>query len=278
MSLFLVGLGLGDEKDITVRGLEIVKECDEVWLESYTSILGADREKLASYYGREVKEASRETVESEMEKILTKEKKIAVLVVGDPLCATTHTDLALRARSRGLHVEFIQNASVMAAVGRTGLQLYRFGQTVSIPYYDDDWRPRSFYDKIAVNAAADLHTLCLLDIKTKEPDYVELAKSGRKRFLPPRFMSITEAIDQLLECEQIEMRGITNCNTLGIGLARLGQPDQRIVAAPLSKLRSLDFGAPLHSLVICASLHELELEFLSTFYAFSPSSQLLSSQ
>lgn len=44
--LHLVGLGLADETDITVRGLEIVRKADRVYLEAYTSILLVDKEKL----------------------------------------------------------------------------------------------------------------------------------------------------------------------------------------------------------------------------------------
>ncbi len=44
--LYLVGLGLADETDITVKGLEIVKKADRVYLEAYTSILLVDRQKL----------------------------------------------------------------------------------------------------------------------------------------------------------------------------------------------------------------------------------------
>lgn len=46
---YLIGLGLGDAKDITVRGLEIIKKCDKVLLESYTSILTVGKEVLVSY-------------------------------------------------------------------------------------------------------------------------------------------------------------------------------------------------------------------------------------
>jgi diphthine synthase len=46
--LFIIGLGLGDCKDITVRGLEIIKKCDRVYLESYTSILTCGPEALVS--------------------------------------------------------------------------------------------------------------------------------------------------------------------------------------------------------------------------------------
>jgi diphthine synthase len=44
--LYLVGLGLADEKDITVKGLEIVKRAERVYLEAYTSILHVGKEKL----------------------------------------------------------------------------------------------------------------------------------------------------------------------------------------------------------------------------------------
>lgn len=254
--LYLVGLGLGDERDITLRGLDVVKECDEVWLETYTSILGVSRQKLEALYERPVLEASRETVESESDEILrnVETKDVAVLVVGDPLCATTHTDLALRAKRR-TKVAFVQNASVMAAVARCGLQLYRFGTTVSIPYE----RSTSFLDGVRANLERGAHTLCLLDIKTREPDFEVLAKTGRTVYLPPRFMSVNEAIQQILDIDG------SFGDFRGVGLARLGQDSERIKAGTLTELLQLDFGPPLHSLVICAhELHELETEFLQS--------------
>ena len=44
--LFIIGLGLADEKDITVKGLEAVKKCSKIFLEAYTSLLLVDKEKL----------------------------------------------------------------------------------------------------------------------------------------------------------------------------------------------------------------------------------------
>lgn len=89
-------------------------------------------------------------------------------MVGDPFCATTHSDLYLRAVNLGIKVEVIHNASIMSAIGCTGLQVYQFGETVSVPYFTEKWRPDSFYDKISKNRANGLHTLVLLDIKVKE--------------------------------------------------------------------------------------------------------------
>jgi diphthine synthase len=87
---------------------------------------------------------------------------VAFLVIGDPLGATTHTDLVLRARQLSIPTQIVHNASIITAVGVTGLQLYSFGETVSIPFWTESWKPDSFWDKIAQNKQRGLHTLCLL--------------------------------------------------------------------------------------------------------------------
>lgn len=85
-----------------------------------------------------------------------------MLVVGDPFGATTHTDFALRAKEKGIECQIVHNASIMNAIGCTGLQLYSFGETISIPFWTDTWHPDSFYEKIIENYKRNLHTLCLL--------------------------------------------------------------------------------------------------------------------
>ena len=47
--LYIIGLGLADEKDITVKGLEAVKTCSRIYLEAYTSILLVDPTRLVSF-------------------------------------------------------------------------------------------------------------------------------------------------------------------------------------------------------------------------------------
>ncbi len=74
------------------------------------------------------------------------------------------------------------------------------GQTISIPFFTDEWRPDSFYSKVKFNRSGGLHTLCLLDIKVKEPDFEAMSR-GRVRFLPPRFMTVAQAASQLIEVE-----------------------------------------------------------------------------
>jgi diphthine synthase len=163
--LYIIGLGLGDHRDITHRGSAAIASCDVVFLEAYTSILCVDAPALEAALGKRIELAHRETVESESELILGPAragKTVGFLVVGDPFGATTHTDLLLRARAAGIATKIVHNASIMNAVGACGLQLYSFGQTVSLPFFRDAWQPDSFYDRIAHNASGGLHTLCLL--------------------------------------------------------------------------------------------------------------------
>nr|XP_021186331.2 diphthine methyl ester synthase [Helicoverpa armigera] len=264
---YLIGLGLGDAKDITVKGLEIVKKCDKVFLEGYTSILTVGKEVLEDFYGRPLILADRELCESAIDDILLEAKnaEVALLVVGDPLGATTHTDMLLRAKQFGVETQIVHNASIMNAVSCCGLQLYNFGETVSIPYWTETWKPDSFFEKIVGNFSRNLHTLCLLDIKVKEPTEESLTKKVRQ-YMEPKFMSVKEAAQQLLHIiENNPDTGISKTVT-AVGLSRVGASDQRVAVMSLDAMQNFDLGAPLHSLVIPApNLHPLELDYLAQF-------------
>ncbi|XP_075473094.1 diphthine methyl ester synthase isoform X3 [Ascaphus truei] len=294
--LYLIGLGLGDAKDVTVRGLEVIRKCSRVYLEAYTSILTVGKDALEEFYGRPLILADRETVEQEAGEILRDAAVIdvAFLVVGDPFGATTHSDLVLRAAKAGIPHRVIHNASILSAVGCCGLQgcfpplcntpfwradarsswLYNFGETVSIVFWTDTWKPESFYDKIRRNRLNGMHTLCLLDIKVKEQSIENLMK-GRKVYEPPRYMTVSQAAKQLVEIVQNrralgEELALTE-NTICVGLARVGASDQQIASGTLQQLCSVDMGGPLHSLVISGCMHPLELDMLRLF-AVDPSS------
>jgi len=286
--LYFIGLGLGDVKDITVKGLEIVRKCERVYLEAYTSVLTyGGKAALEEFYGRsDLIEADRDLVESGADAILLNADSVdvAFLVVGDPFGATTHTDLLLRAKERGIPTKSIHNASIMNAIGCCGLQLYNFGETVSIPFWTDEpsWKPESFYDKIVKNLKNEQHTLCLLDIKVKERT-VENMMRGKNIFEPPRFMSTQQAAKQLMEIvknrktsehknqneENNEfvnnIKNLLDENSICIAVARIGSEDQKLVASSLQNLKDIDMGPPLHSLIIPSSLHHIEKDFIDTY-------------
>ncbi|KAF7638538.1 TP_methylase domain-containing protein [Meloidogyne graminicola] len=201
MVFYLIGLGLGDVTDITVKGLEIVRLCKKVYFENYTSLLsfGFDQTQLEKFYGRPIIEADREMVEQDKDQILQDAyiDDIALLVVGDPFGATTHSDLMVRAKKIDVPVKVIHNASILTAVGCTGLQLYHFGATVSIPFWTDNWEPDSFLDRISINLEKGMHTICLLDIKIKEQSVENIIKA-RKEYEQPRFLTCSQAARQII--------------------------------------------------------------------------------
>lgn len=215
--------------------------------------------------------ADRDLVEQGADEILSGagEEDVALLVVGDPFGATTHTDFILRAKEKKIQYKVIHNASIMNAIGCCGLQLYKFGETVSIPYWDETWKPDSFYDKIKLNRLHNMHTLCLLDIKVKEPTPESLMRR-RKEYQPPRFMTVAEAAQQLMTIvekkDALERNTILNELSLCVGLARVGHDSQSIIVNTLREMSQTDLGGPLHSLVIPAKeMHPLEVEFLQQY-------------
>uniref|UniRef100_A0A0N5AU01 GPI alpha-1,4-mannosyltransferase I, catalytic subunit n=1 Tax=Syphacia muris TaxID=451379 RepID=A0A0N5AU01_9BILA len=265
MVFYIIGLGLGDVEDVTVRGLNVIKSCSRVYLEAYTSILcyGLDTSALEKFYGKVVIPADRELIEQHEILDGADVEDVCLLVVGDPFGATTHADLVLRAKERNVDVKVIHNASILNAVGCCGLQLYNFGETVSIVMWLDGWEPDSYYDKILSNMEKGLHTLCLLDIKVHEQSIENLMK-GRKIYEPPRYLTCREAAKQLLTIAERRGKGLSP-DTRCVGLARVGWQDQKITFCTLREMSEVDMGPPLHSLIIPGKLHPLELEFLQAF-------------
>jgi len=234
--------------------------------------------------------ADRDMVETASDEILkgASVDDIALLVVGDPFGATTHADIVLRARELNIPVDVVHNASIMNAVGACGLQLYNFGQTVSIPFWTDTWKPDSWLARIEENAKIGLHTLVLLDIKVKEQSIENLAR-GRKIYEPPRYMTPTIALRQIISAIQTAANAspesaedlsddpslptsssthassFSERETLALSLSRVGTPTQSIRSGTIASLAAKEedfFGGPLHSLVIVGHrVHPMEIQY-----------------
>lgn len=249
MALYMIGIGLNDEKDISVKGLEIVKQAKMIFLESYTSILQVPLNKLEEFYGKKVILADRNLVESNSDEILKPALKedVAFLVIGDVFSATTHTDLKLRALEKGILVKVINNSSVLTAVGITGLELYKFGKTTSIPFPIEGFEPETPYDVIKSND--NMHTLILLDLKPEEN----------------KFMTVNDAITYLLMVEEKRDENIFYKEKWCIGVARLGNENCLIKYGKAKDLIKEDFGLPLHCLIVPGKLHFVEEEALEKF-------------
>ena len=140
--LVFIGLGLYDEKDVSVRGLEELKEADTVFAEFYTSLMpGLSIQRLEKMIGKQVNVISRRVLEEENGQQLfdaTKKGKVAFLVQGDPMIATTHVDLMITAKKREIKTRVVHGASVVSAVrGISGLQNYKFGKSVTVPFFEE---------------------------------------------------------------------------------------------------------------------------------------------
>lgn len=131
-----------------------------------------------------------------------------------------------------------------------------------MPFFTDSWRPSSFYDKIAENAALGLHTLVLLDIKVKEPNLEAMAR-GRKIWEPPRYMTVKQCAEQMIEIEIAREQNWCRAGALAIGAARVGSSEQEFRSGTLEELKSEDLGRPLHCLVLVGKrCHEVERDVM----------------
>ena len=249
MALFLIGLGLGEVKDITLKGLDLIKQCDVLYGENYTSFMQAALQDFEHLYEKKIILADRDLVENHAEQTIlkdAKEKKVGFLVVGDPLVATTHADLVLRARKVGIAVEIVHNASVLTAIAETGLQLYKFGPIASIPFPAKDFFPETPYTIIKNNLERGLHTLVLLDLKPSEN----------------KAMSIKEAIDYLQTLEEKSEKKVLTDKKI-LACARLGSKNAVVKYGLPDALIKINFGKLPFCLIIPGTLHFVEEEFLN---------------
>lgn len=236
----MIGIGLNDEKDITIKGLETIKKCDFVYLENYTSKLNCNIKDLERLYGKKIILADRELVEKKAEQIIENAKKqnVAFLVIGDVFSATTHADIFLRAKKEKIKVKVIHNASIISAVGITGLEIYKFGKITSIPF--ENKNIKSPINVFKNNYKHNLHTLFLLDIK------------GDK------LMAINEAADYLLK-NKIEK------NIMVIACGALGSDKPFIKYAKLEDLKKIKVNKFPQCLIIPAKMHFIEEEMLNIY-------------
>lgn len=243
--LKVIGIGLS-WKDISLKGLEAIHECDEVYLEGYTSLSDFTPEKLEKLVGKKIIILNRKGVEEEQPYLKSaKSGNVALLIYGDPLSATTHYELIQEARNKDIKVEIIHAPSIFTAVAETGLSLYRFGRVASIPFEREGFEPRSFFEILKQNVAQKAHTLFLLDLDPKNE----------------KFLSIKEAVTRLEKL--YSGSGILPESAKLIGCARLGTSTQIIKAGTASELKKFDFGKPPFCLIVPADLNFKEEEYLN---------------
>ncbi len=241
--LYLIGIGLGTPQDITLQGLNCLKKCDKVYLEAYTSqLVDYDHAALEQAYGVTITPVDRDFLETQAdEELITpaQNKNIALLIVGSPLGATTHVDLLTRANKHDVQTTVIDNASILTTVGSTGLSLYKFGRTVTVPEENTD--VTSTYDFMIKNKEIGLHTLVLLDLKNINGTIT--------------FMTARDGLDYFIRCGLKPDTEVIVCGGLGSGKQEI-----HVGAANAVTLQTNP-----QCFIIPGALHFMEEEALSRF-------------
>ena len=247
----LVGLGVG--YDITVHGLELLKDSELVFCETHTMPVPPEYiEKLEDETGKKIEVIGRDKVEGESPYVLenAKNQNVCLLCGGDPLAATTHISLLLDAKKAGIESEVVHNSSILsAAAGKSGLQPYRFGKTVTVSFWRRNYEPTSPLNLIKRNLDADMHTLVLMDLDA------ELGLMDAKLGL--------ELLGKMEEKERLRV-----LPEKVVVLSRVGYLDEKVTYGTVSELLESNLGSAPYCIVVPAELHEVEAEYLDSFAKF----------
>ncbi|MFQ6012735.1 MAG: diphthine synthase [Thermoplasmata archaeon] len=254
--LVFIGLGLHDDRDLTLRAREEARSCSTLFAEFYTSRLtGAKVPRLEAVFRKPIQVLGRDEVEDGRTILeAAKEGKVGLLTAGDSMAATTHVDLRLRAHRLGIATRVVTGVSALtAAAGALGLQHYKFGRTTTLPLREEGFAPTSPYEVLAANRDAGLHTLALLDLK-------------EERLMTPR-----DGLAYLLAMEDRLSRGVVGPETVACVAGALGSSRPTLLADRVERLLRADPGPPLHVLVLPGPLHFMEVEALRAFAGLPPS-------
>jgi diphthine synthase len=232
--IHLIGIGLEDG-EVTEKGLEAIESSDKVFAEFYTNTETIDLEKLEEKTGKDTRKLSRKEVEQEDTVIEeAKDSDVAFLVSGDALTATTHYDIKHRAEEKGIETEVVHAPSIFTSIAETGLNVYKFGRTVTLP---EEGEPESVIKYIEKNDSIGLHSLILLDINLEADEAAEKMLDMKPEF------SDREAV--VLERANLE--------------------SQEISKMKLEDVADSEFGEPPHCLILPGEKSHKEEEFINSY-------------
>ncbi len=248
---YLVGLGLKSEH-LTLEALNALKKCAHVYVDAFTSVYADGSIKLLEgLLDTKVELLGRKKVEEQFSAPLERCKKedIALCVFGAPLFATTHVQLLLDAREKGVEYRVLQGISVQSCLPELGLDAYKFGRVLTIVSPKSDYAPESFFDLLEANERVGLHSLCLLDLDLEQK----------------QLMSVQEAVNVLEEIarKRGKLEWFKELNAVGVG--GMGTKNQEAVFGRLFGLKKAKLKAFPQSLVVLGRLSEKECEALKAF-------------
>ncbi len=194
--LYLIGLGL-NRKGISIEGKEYAKKCKKIYIENYTIEYPYPLSEIAGILNKKILPADRNFVESCKIVDEASKKDVALLIYGSPLNATTHISLLEEAKKSRVKCKVIQASSIFDAIAETGLQLYKFGKTASLPKWnlEKHFKPESFIEIIKDNQKIQAHSLLLVDIDMFFNEALEqLKETAEKNNLILDYLIICQAL------------------------------------------------------------------------------------
>ena len=254
--LSFVGLGLG-AKGITLEGIEETIAADVIYLEYYTTPHEPQLLKHVQVStGKNFTIVDRQFVE-DGSRILSEasENKVVLAVLGDPMIATTHNELRVRAIKAGIETRVIHSATISsAAASASGLHSYKFSRTVTVTR-EAVGKLTQAYHILHENLLEGAHTLLLLEYDVQ---------SGQG-------VSPADAMAGLLLAEGNFKRGVVDEGTFAIILSRLGREDANLEAGTFAELSAKEAGAPPHCIIVPGKLHFTEVEAVSAIFSLDES-------
>ena len=274
--LLLVGMGMGRLEGMTHEALQAASAAEHRRYEAYTALWPEEElERLEARIGA-IQRVMRPEVEEPDELLaLASTSLVALLVVGDPLQATTHVDLQLRAAEAGVECRVFHGLSITTLVtGAVGLSNYKFGRQTTLTYPYGGWIATSPLEVVAVNWAQNLHTLALLDLDptgqgTGEQQPMTPADAANAMRLMWTKLSDAEPREEVADTaqrskhamiEEFLDRAIDDVRV--VLCSDMGTPDQALVTTTMGKLGH-EKGGRLNCLVFPAGTGEIEEKALA---------------
>jgi len=260
--LFLIGMGLS-HREIPRNAMEVIADADEVLVDQYTNfITDEDLAKIGEDLNVSLVLLNRSDLEENAKLMVerARTKKIAILVSGDPLIATTHHTILDLAHKMKVEYRVYHAASIFSAgIGESGLDVYKFGPTTTLAFWSDNYKPVSHIDVIKRNMEAGEHTMCLLDYHYAEK----------------RRMRLAEAVSLLHGADRQRNYNILKHDTKLIVLGDIGKETQTIAYLEIAKIGKEElmmFEGKVLTIIIPGKLNFAEEEALLKFSSHPPSS------
>ena len=269
--LLLIGMGPGRLSAMSLEAVEAAKAADVRRYEAYTALWPrSELDAFEAAVGSIEKVMRPEVEQPDVLFELARTSLVALLVVGDPLQATTHVDLHLQAAEAGIECRVFHGVSITTLVtGAIGLSNYKFGRQTTLTYPYGGWVATSPLEVIAVNMHQNLHTLALLDLDpTGEGVGHQVPMKPSDALVSLRLMwnKLGEMLDDLPRETALEAMRHEACAALlarslddvhVVLCADLGTDDERMVATTVGALGDLE-GGRLNSLVFQSMASEVE--------------------